>query len=448
MNWLQFARLIHSIYGDGDTLPDIEWIQRLGLLAVKLGQVHALRIDFLGREKCEQLARLYRRNTATALGAEDFGALLRSSAVEDFVDAFSDVDPDPIAVASIGQVHRARLRDGQEVVVKAVKPGIREKFVADVRSLRRLFRLGTLVYPPLRHVGDPAGILEDIERLTMTELDLRNEIAGHACLADIAEVQGASFDLSRMRLPRIHRRLSNENVLVTEFIDAPSVDELLEDGALDYGLLLELFRLHGFFMFVVGTFHGDLHPGNVLVRDGNFYFIDTAYIATVGDRLRNGLFRFFEALTRYDFEISASALHRMSTRWLDRQAYRRFEARFVELYADFEGATVSEISLTTQMMQTIKLGVRSGMSFERDMFGIIRSLMYLDGMVLRCKPDAVLIRDMRGPVVELMEHAAKGPTERRLEALIRQNGNGRYPSREQQRAVSVASGLEPKFSDD
>ena len=66
MNWIQFGRLIHSIYGRGGKLPDLDWIQSLGLLAVKLGQVHALRIDFLDREKCEHLARLYRRNAALA----------------------------------------------------------------------------------------------------------------------------------------------------------------------------------------------------------------------------------------------------------------------------------------------------------------------------------------------------------------------------------------------
>jgi mannose-6-phosphate isomerase-like protein (cupin superfamily) len=59
MNWIQFGRLIHSIYGRNGKLPDLDWIQSLGLLAVKLGQVHALRIDFLEREKCEHLARLY-----------------------------------------------------------------------------------------------------------------------------------------------------------------------------------------------------------------------------------------------------------------------------------------------------------------------------------------------------------------------------------------------------
>ena len=76
-------------------------------------------------------------------------------------------------------------------------------------------------------------------------------------------------------------------------------------------------------------------------------------------------------------------------------AYSEYERKFLELYADFRDTTVSEVSLTTKMMHTIKLGVLSGMVFEKGVFPIIRSLMYLDGMVLRCNPDAILMRDMR-----------------------------------------------------
>lgn len=407
MNWFQFGRLIHSLYSSDDKLPDLDWIEDLGLLAVKLGQMHALRIDFLDREKCEHLARLYRRNRS--LAQADMSALLRSCGIDGFIDAFASIEAKALATASVGQVHRGRLHDGTQVVIKAVKRKARAQFVADVASLRRLFHIVTVVYPPLSRVGDPIGILDDVERSTLAELDLRNEVAGQYQLRDILEVQSRDFDLSGLRFPTIHERLCNENVLVTDFIDAPSIDELLEDGALDYDRLLELFRLHGFFMFVVGTFHGDLHPGNVLVGNDAFYFVDTGYIATVGRRLRQGLFTFFEALTRYDFSACADALHQMSVRKLELPAYERFRGHFLELYRDFEGATVAEMSLTTKMMQTIKLGVRAGMSFDRDMFGIIRSLMYLDGMVLRCRPDAVLIRDMRGPVVELLDRFAGRP---------------------------------------
>ena len=99
MNWIQFGRLIHSIYGRGGRLPDLDWIQSLGLLAVKLGQVHALRIDFLDREKCEHLARLYRRNAT--LAPEDFLGLLRASAIPGFFEHFEGIEPAALAVVTL-----------------------------------------------------------------------------------------------------------------------------------------------------------------------------------------------------------------------------------------------------------------------------------------------------------------------------------------------------------
>ena len=393
MNWIQFGRLIHSIYGRGGKLPDLDWIQDLGLLAVKLGQVHALRIDFLDREKCEHLARLYRRNAT--LASEDFLGLLRASAVPGFFDHFEYIEPVALASASVGQVHRARLKDGGDVVIKAIKKNVRAQFIADVASLKRLFRLATFLYPKLRQVGDPVGILGDIEEYTLSELDLRHEVAGQKMLRAICEQHRDTFDLSRLAFARVHEPLCNENVMVSEFIPGRSFDELLETGELGYDRLLELFHIHGFYMFCVGTFHGDMHPGNVLLAGEKLCFIDTGYIGQVGPKIRRGLFEFFAALSEYDYPRCAAALNRMSERELTGPAFDTFQGRMLELYADFTGTTVAQVSLTRKMMQTIKLGVHSGMTFEKGIFAIIRSLMYLDGMVLRCKPDAVLLRDMR-----------------------------------------------------
>ena len=399
MNWFQFARLIHSIYGRGSCLPDLDWIQSLGLLAVKLGQVHALRIDFLDRRKCEHLARLYRRNTI--LAPQDFRELLRAAAGGDkFLEHFAHLDPEPLASASVGQVHRAQLRDGRLVVIKAVKRDVREQFMADVASLKRLFRLCTFVYPKLRQVGDPVGILGDIEEYTLSELDLRHEVAGQKKLRTIYEQHRDGFDLSRLRFAQVEEPLCDDRVMVSEYIPGRTFDELLEAGMLSYEQLLELFHIHGFYMFCVGTFHGDMHPGNVLLSDGKLCFIDTGYIGTVGPRIRRGLFEFFAALSECNYPQCAAALNRMSENDLAGPPFEDFRARLIELYADFKDASVGQVSLTKKMMQTIKLGVHSGMHFEKGIFAIIRSLMYLDGMVLRCNPKAVLLRDMRRFIAE------------------------------------------------
>ena len=98
----------------------------------------------------------------------------------------------------------------------------------------------------------------------------------------------------------------------------------------------------------------------------------------------------------------------MSDIQIDRNTYAEFERRFLELYRDFTNRNVSEISLTRQMMGTIKLGVHHGMHFEQGIFSVIRSLMYMDGMVLRCHPKAVLMKGMRPFIQEALDVLPNG----------------------------------------
>lgn len=402
MNALQFGRLIHSIYSRNGKLPDLDWIQSQGLFAVKLAQIHALRIDFLEREKCEHLAKLYRQ--AKKVSSADFFDIIRKSAPSDFEEQFANIAQTPLATASVGQVHRGELKSGKAVVIKAIKEEVTERFKADVSGIKRLIRFSTWVYPKLKKAGDPMGIIEDIERFTLSELDLRREVQGQQTLREIHAEASQHFDLTRLVFPHVHTELCHKNLMVSEFIQGPTFDELLSEGKLDYDQLLDLFRIQGYYMFCRGVFHGDLHPGNVILSNGQFVFIDTGFIAEVGRKMRVGLFNFFAGLSKNDYGACAKSLNSMSEVEIQGEQFRKFTKAFEDLYQNFTGATVSQISLTQQMMKTIKLGIHSGMTFERGIFSIIRSLMYLDGMVLRCKPNAILLNDMGKFIGEFKKH--------------------------------------------
>jgi ubiquinone biosynthesis protein len=263
-----------------------------------------------------------------------------------------------------------------------------------------LLRMVLFFYPKLAKVADPMGILDTIEQGTIAELDLRKEIAGQKRLQLILDQNREQFNLDKMAFPVHYENLSNEKVMVSEFITGPTFDEMLDNGSMTYDLILDLFHIHGFFMFCVGTFHGDIHPGNIIYRKGKIVFLDTGAISSVGDKMRKGLFLFFEALSTYDYDKCAFCLNKMADREIDGATFEKFKKQFLELYADFADTTVAEVSLTKKMMQTIKLGVNSGMVFEKGMYPIIKSLMYMDGMVLRCKPDAILMKDIKNFVQE------------------------------------------------
>ena len=389
MNWLGFIELIRMIYGPKPI--DLRKIQRMGLLAVKIGQVHALRLDFLPISKCQELSRLYRMN-------DDIPAERVLEKIDRSI--FDSIEEKPIASASVGQVHRA-VYQGRDVAVKIIKQDFKKAFERDVRSVKKFMKAVLFFYPKLSRVFNPLGILEHIEEYTLQEIDLMREIQGQDTLKAIHESNQDKFDLSRLCFPQIHREISSSEMMVSELVGGKTFDELLDEGNLPYSELLDLFRLHGFFLFRVGTFHGDIHPGNIMLHQGKIYFIDTGAISTASPRLSGGLLNFFDALSLYDYDRCADYLNQMAESQIEGEAFEKFQAQFHDLYRNFNDSTVGQVSLTKKMMETIKLGVNSGMRFEQGMFPIIKSLMYLDGMVLRCNPDAILLKDMRKYIDEL-----------------------------------------------
>lgn len=383
MNAFTFIDLLRMIYGKKKI--DINDIQKKGLLAVKIGQVHALRLDFLPLEKCKELSKLYQHNNE--IPKEN---VLNKVDIKQF-DEFNEV---PIATASIGQVYKANYK-GSEVAVKIIKGNFKKNFTSDVLSVRRFAKFILFFYPKLHKVFNPLGVLRHIEEYTLDELDLRKEIKGQEILREIYEENSDKYDLSLLKFPKIYKDLSSENVMLSEFIPGNTFDELLTENKLPYQKLLDLFYVHGFYLFRVGTFHGDIHPGNIMLYNDKMYFIDTGAISHASTRLSQGLLNFFEALSVWDYEKCAYFLNQMAEKRISGAQFEKFEKKFINLYVDFKNSTVSQVSLTKKMMQTIKLGVLNGMEFEDGMFPIIKSLMYLDGMVLRCNPDAILIKDMR-----------------------------------------------------
>jgi ubiquinone biosynthesis protein len=389
MNPLNFFRLLRTLYGKG--LPDIHLIQSFGLLAVKIGQVYALRPDFLNEEKCRELTKLYRHTDKVK--PHDLDILIKN--VLGDLSNFSSFDKDPIASASVGQVHKAILKTGEVVAVKLIKADVAKQFRKDVRSVQRLFRVAIFFYPKLRGVANPAELIGQIEKMTLSELNLINEIGGYKQLEKVLENHKQIFDTSLIKFAHVYESLSNENVLVMDYIEGKTMDELLDEGMLSYKELLEFFRLQGLFTYLGGVFHGDIHPGNIIISKNKFYFVDAGYIGKVNEKIRINLLNFFDHLSQYDYPQSAFYLNKMSDIEISGTAYERFEKNFVELYEGFKGKPVGEMSLTKKMMQTIRLGVLSGMSFGEGMFDIIKSHMYLDGMAIRCNPKAIILEDMR-----------------------------------------------------
>ena len=390
MRFFAFIKLFNMMFSK-KKLPDLDWIQKQGLLFIKIAQTFALRIDFLSPEATIHLQKLFNKANPKKVTSESLISILPKN----LNNVIKNINKEPIGVASVGQVHKAELIDGRVVAVKFIKKDVEDSFKREVKSFRRFIKFITFFYPKLHKVADPLGVLEHIEEYTIAELDLRNEIKHSKILQNIKKKYENKFDFSTLNFPEYDENLSTKNVLVSSFIEGTSVDACLREKKLSEDKMLDIFRWHGFYMFIVGTFHGDIHPGNIIYNNGKFTLIDTGAISTVSKRIQQGLFEFMKALSQYDYVECALKLNQMAAVSISGEKYEKFEKKILELYSDFTDTTVTEKSLTKQMMYTIRLGVLSGMTFEKGMFPIIKSLMYLDGVVLQGAPDMILMKEMR-----------------------------------------------------
>lgn len=363
----------------------------MGLLAVKIAQMYAVRGDLLGPGKTAKLATLYEQ--AAPMPPGGFRRAFEREAPAELREALEHLDEEPLAVASLGQVHRARLKDGREVIVKLLRSDHAAIFLRDAASLRRLVRLALFFYPPLQRLADPLGTLDAIVRTTRTEMDLTAEARGGDELARLRDEGRAKLPhLGKLRIPKVHREFTRPGILVAEYVSAPTVRTLLDCGRFSYASLLQLFRIHGYFLFLRGGFHGDFHPGNLHHDGTDFWFIDNANVERVDLRFSRGLLAFLCRLGVGDAAGAARAIEALALSPLPDPG--PFRKRFADLYAGFGGRPVGEQSLTTQMMRTVRMAVESGLEFPPGAFPVIKSLMYLDGMALACAPDKVLLDDV------------------------------------------------------
>ena len=363
MRLFTFTRFMYQILKKRPA--NLNWIQNQGLLAVKLSQIFALRPDLLSIEKCKQLQTLY--GQASTIPSEDVHSILKLKAPMEFHESIEWFDEEPLAAASVGQVHRARLKTGEEVVVKIIKANHKSKFKKDVHRMKRWLKILILFSPKLRKVGNPIALLNHVEDYTLRELDLNNEIKGGNRLKQIQLDLSKDFPMPRLKFPKYWDNLSNEDVLVSEFIDGKTLEEGIRSQSLEWDYLIELFRIHGAYMFGVGTFHGDLHPGNCIInKEGNFVFIDNGAICDAPRNISISLFNFFENLSNNDKDDAYEALLNLADNRPSDKKIEKFKKNMESIYDGFEDRSVGEQSLTEVMMKTVRAAVEdAGADFWR-----------------------------------------------------------------------------------
>jgi ubiquinone biosynthesis protein len=367
-SWARFSRRARG------SLPQHvrRTLERLGPPFVKLGQALSLRRDLLPDDIVAALQGL--QDHVAAFPGADARSEIERELARPIEEVFSEFDQTPFAAASIAQVHRARLRDGREVIIKVRRPGIRREIDRDMRLLVSVLRVCGLVVPTVKKY-DAVSLAHEIWTRMQIETDLHQE-----ALNVRRFVEGLRDQLTVL-VPDVEEALCTEAVLVQAFSHGRRIDDpvLRSEGPRLARALVDLY-LHQF--FVMGVFHGDPHPGNLFVlADGRLCFHDFGVVGQLTPPLRRRLATFILALSNQDGEWLFDAASDLGV--LSPSVNRRFARESIgAILAEYAGRPLSDWSLGDILVRIMRLGRGAGVALPTNLAILARAALLVE-QVLR-----------------------------------------------------------------
>jgi len=347
-------------------------LEELGPTYIKLGQLLSTRADLIPPAYAKALSRL--QDSVEPFGAEEVERIVTTELGFRISKGFASFDLTPLASASLGQVHRATMRDGRQVVVKVQRPGIRERIASDMEALTELAEFADSHLEAGRRYGF-ADLLAQFRRALGGELDYRREAANLTALGRILR----PYD--RLVVPEPIGDYTTATVLTMEFIPGRKVTDIGPLGKLELdGAVLaeQLFQAYLDQILVEGFFHADPHPGNVILTpDGRLALVDVGMVARVPKAMRHLLVKLLLALSDGNGKGVADAAVALG-RPLDWYDAPGFCARATEMVEQSHGMSLEQIDAGSMVMELMRISGDNGLRLPPELSMLGKALLNLD----------------------------------------------------------------------
>lgn len=367
-------------------------MESLGPTFVKFGQLLSTRTDVLPPEITEELAKL--QDNVPPFPVDQVIALIESETGEPLEASFASFDHEPLAAASIAQVHRAVLHDGSEVVVKVRRPGIDETIATDIEILTGLAHL---VQERLRpELVDPVELVREFARGIRRELDFT--IEGRYIMR--FRENFASFP--GVKIPKVYWRFVTPRMLVMEYIEGVKIDQLEQLDA--WGIDREELARRGAEAFLKqvmldGCFHGDPHPGNLLVqRDGTLAYLDFGIVGRLDEATMSHLAELFVGFVDADVERVMKALARAGAfrSGIDELALRD---DLLDLIDHYHGRPLGDVVISEVISEALEVAYRHRLKLPQDLYLLARAFVTMEAVGRSLNPRFNVV-DIAQPFVQ------------------------------------------------
>lgn len=358
-------------------------LEDFGPTFVKLGQIMSMRPDILPAAYCKELEKL--RADVNPMAIDEVYTVVEGEYQRRVSDVFATFDDKPIGSASIAQVHGAVLHDGTRVVVKVQRPGIREVMSKDMALLRTACK--ALRLTPVSGTIDFGMVLDELWSVSQQEMDFLVE-AHHA-----EEFFERNRDVKFATCPTIVDSLTTSKVLVMEYIDGFSIDDIaqLDENGYDRSEIGS--KLTDNYMKQIiedGFFHADPHPGNIRIRDGQIVWIDMGMMGRLSNRDRSLCKQAIHAVVQRDVNELKSIVLQMGV--------YHTPINQVQLYADIDGMLdkycamdMGDVDMGKLLEELLTVASSHKISMPKGVSMLGRGMMTLEGVISTVSPELNLM---------------------------------------------------------
>ncbi|MBI5073117.1 AarF/ABC1/UbiB kinase family protein [Candidatus Woesearchaeota archaeon] len=371
-------------------------VEGLGPTFVKLGQLLSLRPDVIPAEYCDELQKL--QDTVSPFPFEKVKKIIEEEFNKPLSDIFSSFEKEPIAAASIAQVHKAKLKNGKVVAVKVMRPDVIKDMTQDIRILEKiadLFEKHVVESRPYR----PKRFVQEFKEWTLKEIDFRHEAQS---MQEMRERFAASAIL---KIPEVFTKYTSKKVLTMEFMDGVHIND--EKGLKNLKsdrrqLACNAMQIIAEQTLVEGIFHADPHPGNILVIAGNrFVFLDFGIVGRISEKQRRKISLYMMYLFERDIE---RALHHILelAEVSEESDVEGFKRKMLDILSTCYGSLETN-SLSRALYDGVIAGVPYKVYFPSDLVLLSKAFVTAESVGRNLYPQFSLLTDAKEPVKKALK---------------------------------------------